>query len=78
MLGDRVTDVEARRQTVRVDHFPPAEDFRDYFKANYGPTIATYRGIATEPQRVAELDAALEELARRHDRGDGVMEWECC
>jgi ubiquinone/menaquinone biosynthesis C-methylase UbiE len=76
LLGDRVTDVEARRQTVRIDHFASAEDFREYFKANYGPTIATYRGIADDPGRVAELDAALDELARRHDQGDGMLEWE--
>jgi ubiquinone/menaquinone biosynthesis C-methylase UbiE len=76
LLGDRVTDVEARRHTVRIDHFASAEDFREYFKANYGPTIATYRGIADDPGRVAELDAALDELARRHDQGDGMLEWE--
>jgi SAM-dependent methyltransferase len=76
LLGDRVTDVDARRQTVRIDHFARGEDFREYFKANYGPTIATYRGIATDPERVAELDRALDDLARRYDRGDGVMEWE--
>jgi SAM-dependent methyltransferase len=52
------------------------EAFRDFFKAVYGPTIAAYRGIADDPSRVAELDAALVELARRHDRGDGVQEWE--
>jgi SAM-dependent methyltransferase len=43
LLGDRVTDVRARRQTVRIDLFGRPEDFRDYFKANYGPTIAAYR-----------------------------------
>ena len=53
--------------------------FRDYFKANYGPMIATYRGIADEPSRVAELDAALAELADRHLTSEGsgsVMGWE--
>lgn len=76
LLGHRVTDVEARRQTVVVDRFATAADFRDYFKANFGPTITTYEAIADQPDRVAELDAALEDLGRRHDRGDGSMEWE--
>ena len=79
LLGDRVTDVVARRRTVRVDRFARPEDFRDYFKANYGPTIAVYRAIAEDPDRVAALDRDLAELARRHDVGGPdhtVMEWE--
>ena len=81
LLDDQVTDVLARRQTVRVDGFGSPEDFRDYFKANYGPTIAAYRGIADDPRRTAALDAELADLARRHDLAAGstgniVMEWE--
>ncbi|HEX5145317.1 MAG TPA: SAM-dependent methyltransferase, partial [Mycobacterium sp.] len=50
--------------------------FRDYFKANYGPTIAAYRGIAAEPDRVAELDAALAGLGDRALSGTSRMDWE--
>jgi hypothetical protein len=73
-----VTDVVAGRQTVLVDHFASPEAFRDYFKANYGPTIAVYRNIAGDPDKVAALDHDLVELARRNDHGAGstVMEWE--
>lgn len=78
LLGDRVTAVEARRRTVRVDRFATPEDFRDYFKANYGPTVAAYRYIADDPEKVAGLDRDLADLARRHDIGTGttVMDWE--
>jgi SAM-dependent methyltransferase len=78
LLGDRVTQVRATRQTVRVSLFGRPEDFRDYFKARYGPTIAVYRGLADDPQRAAALDAELAELAQRHDLGTGrtIMEWE--
>jgi SAM-dependent methyltransferase len=78
LLGDRVTDVSVRRQSVRVDHFDEPEGFRDYFKARYGPTIAVYRSLAEDSERVAALDRDLAELARRHDRGDEttVMDWE--
>jgi SAM-dependent methyltransferase len=78
LLGDRVEQVATRRQTVRVDHFGTPEEFRDYFKANYGPTIAIYRSIADDPDRVAALDRELVELARRYDRGEGstVLDWE--
>jgi SAM-dependent methyltransferase len=78
LLGEQVTDVSVRRQTVTVDHFADPETFRDYFKSRYGPTIATYLSIADEPDRVAALDRDLAELARRHDRGTEttVMDWE--
>ena len=76
LLGDRVGDVEARRQTLKVDCFPTAEDFRDYFKRTYGPTIAVYRAIADDPDKVSALDEALAGLGRRYDLGGGAMEWE--
>ncbi|SCG46679.1 class I SAM-dependent methyltransferase [Micromonospora inositola] len=78
LLGDRVTDVAARRQTVRIDRFPTPEAFRDYFKSKYGPTIAVYKGIAEDPEMVAALDRDLADLAQRHDQGTKttVMDWE--
>lgn len=78
LLGEQVSDVVAHREKVRVDLFSSPEEFRDFFKTNYGPTVAAYRGIAGEPERVAALDRDLAELARRHDTGNGstVMEWE--
>ncbi|MFF1494344.1 class I SAM-dependent methyltransferase [Streptomyces sp. NPDC058304] len=75
LLGDRVTGVEARRQTIRVDLFEKPESFRQFFKATYGPTIAVYRNIADDPGKTAALDRALDELAGGALR-DGAMEWE--
>ncbi|MEJ7630325.1 MAG: class I SAM-dependent methyltransferase [Nocardioidaceae bacterium] len=78
LLGDAVTDVEARRQTVEVDKFGTPEEFRDFFKACYGPTIAAYRGLGDDADRAAALDTELADLVRRYDRGDGstVLDWE--
>ena len=78
LLRDRVDTVEARRQTVTVDHFATPEDLRDYFKAKYGPTIAVYRHIADDPEKVAALDRDLADLVRRFDRGTAttVLDWE--
>ncbi|MFI1471456.1 class I SAM-dependent methyltransferase [Streptomyces wuyuanensis] len=84
LLGDRVVAVEARRDTVRVDRFTTPEEFRDYFKKNYGPTIAVYRNIAGDSGRVADLDRELAALAREYasptgdaDDGSGfAMDWE--
>ncbi|MFG2230665.1 class I SAM-dependent methyltransferase [Streptomyces sp. NPDC048723] len=75
LLGDAVTDVDSRRRTVRVDRFTGPTDFREFFKACYGPTVAVYRAVAGDPDRVAELDAALDALAAEQTV-DGVMEWE--
>jgi ubiquinone/menaquinone biosynthesis C-methylase UbiE len=78
LLGDRVTSITARRQALPVEAFPTPEAFRDYFKARYGPVIATYRSIANDPGRVTALDDELADLARRHDHGTEatVMHWE--
>ena len=76
LLGDRVADVTARRASVRVDHFRSGAEFRDYFKANYGPTIAVYKAIADQPERVEALDHELAALGDRHDQGSGAMDWE--
>ncbi|MGH3724805.1 MAG: class I SAM-dependent methyltransferase [Mycobacterium sp.] len=78
LLADRTIEVTAERRMLTVDRFATAEEFCDFFKACYGPTIAVYARIAEDPVRTAELDDALVELARRHDRGDGrvLMDWE--
>jgi SAM-dependent methyltransferase len=75
LLGDRVTDVDARRQGLPVRRFADGAAFRDFFKRTYGPTIACYRGLADAPDRAAELDAALAALGDDALR-DGTMEWE--
>lgn len=75
LLGEAVGSFVAHRRTVAVS-FESPEDFRDYFKRTYGPTIATYRLVADDPQRVAALDAALADLARSAMDGKGRMEWE--
>ena len=49
LLGDRVTDIDARQQKLRVSNFASGAEFRDFFKATYGPTIMAYRGIADDP-----------------------------
>ena len=79
LLGDGVRDVVARRQVVRVDAYATPAEFRESFKAHYGPVLTVYRSLGDDAERVAAVDAALDELARSADIGrDGslVMEWE--
>jgi len=79
LFGDRVGDVSATLGTVRIDKFARPEEFRDYFASHYGPTIAAYRTVADDPERVAALDRDLVDLAEKHDQGSGerlVLGWE--
>jgi ubiquinone/menaquinone biosynthesis C-methylase UbiE len=76
LFGDRVTDVTAEKRVATVEDFHAPSDFRQYFKKNYGPTIAVYTFIADDPERVTALDAALDELAVRFTDADGLMRWE--
>lgn len=56
LFGSRVTDLRLQRRSVRMEHCASPLEFREYWKRKYGPTIATYRFNADEPQRVADLD----------------------
>ena len=79
LLGDRVRDVSAQRQVVRVEAYTTPREFRESFKAHYGPVLAVYRSLGDDAERVAEVDAALDELAGSADigrKGPLVMEWE--
>ncbi|GAA3338663.1 class I SAM-dependent methyltransferase [Amorphoplanes nipponensis] len=76
LFGDRVAEVSATVGAAVIDRFADGAQFRDFFKARYGPTVAAYRNLAGDADRVAALDRDLEDLARRHDRGNGVMDWE--
>jgi ubiquinone/menaquinone biosynthesis C-methylase UbiE len=76
LLGDAVTDVRTERRNLRVDHFTTADEFRDYFRTKYGPTLAAYQAHADNPERTAELDRALDALAERFQDDDGAMDWE--
>jgi len=75
LFGDRVTDLVAHQQNLRVDRFADGAEFRDFMKRNYGPTIAVYRFIADDPAKVAALDAELAALGDRF-LSDGTMHWE--
>jgi len=56
LFGDKVTDLAVRRETVLMDHCATPQEFREYWKRNYGPTIATYRFNEGDQDRIAALD----------------------
>ena len=75
LFGAGVKDVTWARETVRMDGFDSGAQLRDFFKANYGPTIAAYASISDQPERVAELDEVLADLGDRNLQ-DGHLEAE--
>ena len=75
LFADRVSDLATRRETVHMDHCPTPVEFREYWKRNYGPTIAAYRFNADDQALVSALDAELAALGERFLE-DGVMSWE--
>ena len=56
LFGERVTGLSVRRQTIHLDHCADPMEFREYWKRNYGPTIAVYRFNEAQPDRLADLD----------------------
>lgn len=62
LFGDKVTELTVRRQTVTMARCPTPVEFREYWKANYGPTIAVYNFNADQPDRIAQLDNDFEQF----------------
>ncbi|WP_045732071.1 class I SAM-dependent methyltransferase [Pseudarthrobacter chlorophenolicus] len=80
LMGDRVMEVSTRKQTLAVRNFHQPGDFVRYFKSHYGPTIAVYKFIGADADKVKELDQALTDLAESFGDAHGdtpfQMEWE--
>ena len=76
LLSDCVASVGATRQLLAVDHFDTPREFVDFLRRTYGPAVAAYRNVAVRPDRVAELDYALVDLAPDHMTARGRMQWE--
>ena len=72
LLGDRVTDVGPTRRMVAHRPFANGAEFRDYFKAVYGPTIAVYAGSPTTPRGPPPSTAALADLGDRYVTAGGA------
>jgi SAM-dependent methyltransferase len=76
LFGDRVRNLRAEVRALLVDRFDSADEFGEFFRTYYGPTIAAYRNVADDPDRTAALDAAVLALANAHGAATGRMEWE--
>jgi ubiquinone/menaquinone biosynthesis C-methylase UbiE len=68
LLGARTTSLVCTPRTLTLTHVPTPEALRDYYKAHFGPLMATYEALAGEPERAAELDRELLAFAERTNR----------
>jgi SAM-dependent methyltransferase len=75
LFGDRVEEFVVRQQPLPVHRFASGAQLRDFFKANYGPTIAVYRFLGEDAEKVAALDADMAALGDRFIDA-GAMAWE--
>ena len=71
LFGDRVADLTMRRQIVALDHCTDPTEFREYWKRNYGPTIAAYKHNADQPDRVDALDREFLDFLTKWRQGQG-------
>lgn len=68
LFGDRVR-LRTRTGRLTVGHFDAPDELVDYYKENFGPTIATYAHVAHDPERTAALDRAFLDYAYRTNVG---------
>jgi ubiquinone/menaquinone biosynthesis C-methylase UbiE len=71
LLGEHVESLTVQRASVVTDHFASPREFCDYYKRNFGPTIAAYASVDDD----AELDRSFLEFAQRWNRS-GAYEYE--
>ncbi len=76
LFGYRLARITVERRLLPVTRFSTPEEFRDYFKTNYGPTVAVYGALGPDRDRITALDTALADLARASQDSSGAMEWE--
>jgi len=70
LFGAAVTGLTMRRQTLIMDTCATPEAFREYWKTNYGPTIAVYAANADSAEHTAALDRAFLEFLTETNRSD--------
>ena len=76
LFGDRLESLDMTRSEY-VEKAESPREYRELFKKTFGPTVAIYRALADQPDRVAALDRDFLEFATRSNRGapDGPAEY---
>ena len=77
LLGEHVEALEMSHGTYVEQASNPAS-YCEFFKATFGPVVAIYASLATEPERLQDLDRELLRFAVDSNRGvpGGAAEYE--
>lgn len=65
LFGDRVESLWTQQQSLPVDRFADAQEYCGYYRANFGPTIATFAGLADDATQLAALERDFLHYAER-------------
>nr|WP_276612047.1 class I SAM-dependent methyltransferase [Kineococcus vitellinus] len=78
LLGEGAQVLSAERRRLPVTAFASPQEFLEFFRTCYGPTIAAFAGLREDPDRTRELSDALLELAAEFATGQDPlrMDWE--
>lgn len=69
LLGERVIGLRTTPGTLLVDHFGSPDEYVEYYRATFGPTIAAFEAVRDDPDRLAALERDFLAFARQHDVG---------
>lgn len=64
LLGDRVVSLAMKRREY-VERAASPRAYCEFFRQTFGPVVATYAGLADEPDRAAALDREFLDFATR-------------
>jgi hypothetical protein len=67
LLGDHL---ETASDDLVVDHFATPDDLCRYYKATFGPVVATYAALAGDAERTAAVDRDFAAFAAETDGGE--------
>lgn len=56
LFGDRVTALSATHDALPVDRFASPVEYRDYYRANFGPVVATYAALDDDGRAALDRD----------------------
>ena len=68
LFGDEVDLGTPSALTLDIANFRDPADLCAYYKAHFGPVIATYANVAGDPERIEALDRDLLDWAERMNR----------
>jgi ubiquinone/menaquinone biosynthesis C-methylase UbiE len=77
LLGDGLSDLKMERHVLSITEFATAEEYMNFFKDKYGPTLAVLKNIGDDADKRAEFDAAYREFAEGANSGsDGAARFD--